>query len=186
MIEGIVVCVVLVLALIGLHLWNKPKPEAIQVLPEVETPLPIPAVKPARQVKSMPAFEAEYGKKTDWGKAAREAREEQERRQRTREQEERAARLRRRRQEEEEDQRRRVDDYNYDSTGDLLTTAVTAAAAVVIADTLYDSFVDTSPAQTYSSPEPSSYESSSSWGGDSYSSSSYDSSSSSSSDSSSW
>lgn len=50
---------------------------------------------------------------------------------------------------------------------------VTAAAAIIVADTIYDSVVDTSYTSEYSSPTPSYSESSgSSWGGDSSSSSS--------------
>ena len=173
MIEGIIVCVVLVLALIALYLWNKPKAE----IQRMEIP-PLPEVKPAaRQPSANAAFAAEYGKATDWGKVAREEREEQERRAIRRDAEEREARLRRQHIRDEEDRRRREDSYNEDSSVDLLTTVVTATAAVIVAETLYDSFVDTAPAQTYSSPTPSytpSYEpsSSSSWGGDSSSSSS--------------
>lgn len=193
MIEGIIVCAALILGLIGLYFYSNR--ETKKVIERMPIP-PLPEVKPtapARQATANRAFEAEYGKVTDWGKAAREEREAQERRAIRRDAEEREARLRRQRIREEEEERQRQDAYNYDSSADLLTTVAVTAAAVVVAETLYDSFVDTTPAQEYSSPTPS-YEpsytpsysdssSSSNWGGDSGSSSSYDSGSS---DSSSW
>jgi len=191
MIEGIIVCVLLILALFGLHLWNKPKKDVVD---RMAPPAPAPTV---RKPSVSPAFEAPYrSTPEDWARQ----READARRRVREEEEERQERRRRREREEREEQDRLRASYDepiYDNTPDLLTTAVTAAAAVIIADTVYDTFVaptvDTSPSYDYSSPTPSSYSdssssSSSSWGGDSSSSSSsYESGSSSSYDSgSSW
>lgn len=161
MIEGVIVCVLLIVGLICLHLWNKPKKVIermpIPPIPEVmaKTPAERGPMEPVRQPRANPAFEAQYGKTTDWGKAAREEREAQERRAIRRDAEEREARLRRQRIRDEEEERQRQDQYNYDSGVDLVTAVAVAAAATIVAETVYDSFVDTTPAQEYSSPTPS-------------------------------
>lgn len=179
MIEGLIVAGLLAFALIGLHLWNKPKNVIAGNLPPVTVKVPMPEVKTPRQPAASTKYGVPYGSipvKTP--EKIQEEREEREwirssalRQQQREEDERRARRLR----EEEEDRRRqeRYDDIAYDSTPDLITTAVTAAAAVIVAEALYDSFVDTSPTQEYSSPTPayessysepsSSYDSPSSW-----------------------
>lgn len=76
-----------------------------------------------------------------------------------------------------------VDTDDFSPGEGALMGVVAAAAAIVVAESIYESAIDTSPSYEYTSPTPSSYcePSSSSWGGDSSSSSSYDSGSSSSS-----
>jgi hypothetical protein len=186
MLEGIIICVLLVLALIGLHLWNKPK-VVVGNLPPVTTKIPMPEVKPPRQPAASTLYSAPYGSMPV--KTPEQIQREADARRRIRiEEEEREARRREReRRQREEDA---YADSIYDSTPDLLTTAVTAAAAVIIADTVYDTFVapsvDTSSSSSYSSPTPSSYSDSSSSYSDSSSSYSDSSSSSSSDSGSSW
>jgi len=165
MLEGIIVCVVLILALVVVYLFNRPK-IVVDNLPPVTVKVPMPEVKAPRQ----PAASTKYGVPYGTYKTPEKIQEEREEREWIR-----SSALRQQQREEEEDRRRRdrYDDIAYDSTPDLLTTAVTAAAAVIVAETLYDSFVDTSPAQEYSSPTPayeptysepsSSYDSPSSW-----------------------
>lgn len=160
MIEGIVICVLLVAGLLFLHwMYGRPaKHVAIDNLPPLKTYVPMPEVKPARQAASQPAFAAQYGMKTqeaerEWIKGAA-------LRQQLREEREAELEAARRRESEYRRRRDTEDDYTYDTTPDLLAAVVSAAAAVVVAETIYDSFVDTSPAQEYSSPTPSYYDSS--------------------------
>ena len=175
MIEGIIVVVVLILALIGLHLWNKPKTVVIAPV-EVKAP-PMPPVKTPRQ-------EAERYERmrvrTDEIRAdiEREAYAARIINQNKREEEQAIARARQAR---EQHQRRPAASTHFGApygqsqahvdTDSALLGVVAAAAAVVVAETIYETVVDSSPSYQYSDPTPSDYgssssDSSSSWSGE--------------------
>lgn len=147
MIEGIVVCVLLLLALIGLHLWNKPKsvkiaPTTIDGLPEVKASTPVPLFK--------------------------EARKEAQRYERMREEVAKAS-VERPRQPAVSSKyaypygaTQRHDRDDFTDTDSALMGVVAAAAAVVVAETIYETVVDTPSSYQYTEPTPSSYEATSS------------------------
>jgi hypothetical protein len=155
MIEGIVICVLLIAALLFLHWlydWNvkplNPMDTPLGNLPPVTLKVPMPPVKPARKeaeqyermrdvhartAERKPAANTKYG--VPYGSRAQ-------------------------------------------SGGSSVADTDATLLAVVASDTIYDGiremYVDTTPRYEYTSPTPSSYSepSSSSWGGDSSSSSS--------------
>lgn len=171
MFEGIIISGILLLALIALYFFNRPKvvTDPMDNLPPVTLKVPMPEVKPTRQPAASTLYSVPYGQ------TAREEREAAARIARVREEEAREERRRERnrrlREAEEEADRRHQESYV--DTDSVLLGAVAAVAAVVVAESIYESFVDTTPAYEYSSPTPSSYSepSSSSWGDSSSSSS---------------
>lgn len=151
LIEGIIISIVFVVALVALFFFNRPKeqkndlPKAMADIEPERGPLDLPRrastdvkFKEERKASSSRAYEAPCGQE-------------------------------------------HVSVQHVDPYVSPLGGIVTAAAAIIVADTIYDSVVDRSYTSEYSSPTPSySDNSGSSWGGDSSSSSSSDSGSSSS------
>lgn len=181
MIEGIIVVVVLVLALIGLHLWNKPK--AVVIAPvEVKAP-PMPPVKtPRQEAERYERFRERAD--TVCNDLEREVIAARLRAKINLEHEQAIAREQARKAQQEryaEHQRRPAASTHfgapygqsqaYVDTDSALLGVVAAVAAVAVAETIYETVVDSSPAYQYSDPTPSDYgssssDSSSSWSGE--------------------